>query len=44
MRFAHDVGTGEENPDNAWQWLVGARYGTTKKHSQSFEEYWKGEY
>jgi hypothetical protein len=41
-RFAHDVNTGKENPRNAWQWLVGLRYGTTDKHSQSFEQYMKG--
>lgn len=41
-RFGHDVYVGKENPRNAWQWLVGLRYGTTNKHSQSFEEYWKG--
>lgn len=41
-RFAHDVNTGKENPRNAWQWLVGLRYGTTNKHSQSFEQYMKG--
>jgi hypothetical protein len=42
LRFGHDVYTGKENPRNAWQWAVGLRYGTTNKHSQSFDEYWKG--
>ena len=41
-RFTHDVNTGKENPRNAWQWLVGLRYGTTDKHSQNFEQYMKG--
>ena len=41
-RFVHDVNTGKENPRNAWQWLVGLRYGTTDKHSQNFEQYMKG--
>jgi hypothetical protein len=41
-RFAHDVNVGKENPRNAWQWLVGLRYGTTQNHSQSFEQYMRG--
>ena len=44
MRFGHDVYTGKENPRNAWQWLVGLRYGTTNKHSQSWDDYWKGKH
>lgn len=41
-RFGHDVSTGKENPRSAWQWLVGLRYGTTDKHSQSFDQYMRG--
>ena len=44
MRFGHDVYTGKENPKNAWQWMVGLRYGTTNRHSQSWDDYWKGKH
>ena len=44
VQFGHDVAVGKEHPRNVWQWLVGARYGTTDKHSKSFEDYMKGKY
>lgn len=41
-RFVHDVNVGKENPRGPWAWLTGLRYGTTKNHSQTFDEYMKG--
>ena len=41
-RFLYDVQTGNETPEGPWQWLTGLRFGTTKKHSASFDEYLKG--
>ena len=41
-RYLYGVHSGQENPRNTWQWLVGLRFGTNDKHSRSFEEYMKG--
>lgn len=41
-RFTHDVNVGKESPRGPWAWLTGLRYGTTKNHSQTFDEYMKG--
>jgi hypothetical protein len=41
-RFLHDVKTGQEHPRGAWSWLTGMRFGTTKGHSTSAENWWKG--
>ena len=32
----------KERPKGPWGWLVGARYGTLKNHSQTFDQYLKG--
>lgn len=41
-QFAHGVSAGVDKPKGPWGWLVGLRYGTTKKHSQTFDDWMKG--
>ena len=41
-RYIHDVEVGREHPHGPWEWLVGLRFGTTKGHSRTFEDYTKG--
>jgi len=42
-RFMHDVETGEaDRPEGPWGWMTGLRFGTTKGHSTTFENYLKG--
>lgn len=41
-RFLHDVGTGEEHPRGPWAWLTGLRFGTTKHHSTTVQNYLRG--
>jgi len=38
-RFGYDVSTGKERPKGPWGWMVGARFGTTEKHSKTFDEW-----
>lgn len=38
-QFSYGIATGTERPKGPWGWLVGARYGTLKNHSQTFDEY-----
>ncbi len=40
--YIYKVNTGQERPKGPWAWLVGLRYGTTKHHPTSFDEYMKG--
>lgn len=40
-RFGYDVSTGKERPKGPWSWMVGARFGTTEKHSKTFDEWLK---
>jgi len=42
VRFTHDVNAGIEHPKGPWAWATGLRYGTTNKHSTTFENYMKG--
>lgn len=41
-RYLHDVNVGIEHPRGPWEWLVGLRFGTTKGHSRTAEDYLKG--
>ena len=41
-RYVHDVHAGLEHPKSYWDWLIGLRFGTTKKHSRSLEDAIKG--
>jgi hypothetical protein len=41
-RYLHDVEYGLARPKGPWEWLVGLRYGTTKGHTRTFEDYTKG--
>lgn len=41
-RYIHDVNSGIEHPKGPWTWAVGLRFGTTKGHSQSWEDFVKG--
>jgi hypothetical protein len=41
-RYLHDVDAGIEHPRGPWEWLVGLRFGTTKGHSRTVEDYMKG--
>lgn len=41
-QFAYNVHTGKDKPKGPWGWLVGARYGTIKGHSPTFEKWLKG--
>jgi len=41
-RYIHDVNVGIEHPKGLWDWMIGLRFGTTKKHSRSPEDWWKG--
>ena len=34
--------TSNERPKGPWGWLVGARYGTLKHHSQTLDQWWRG--
>lgn len=38
-QFGYGVHVGVEHPKGPWGWLVGARYGTLKGHSQTFAEW-----
>lgn len=40
--FAYGLATGAEHPRGPWGWLVGGRYGTTKGHSQTLQDYMAG--
>lgn len=40
-RYGYDISTGKERPKGPWSWMVGARFGTTDKHSKTFEEWLK---
>lgn len=40
-RYGYDISTGKERPKGPWSWMVGARFGTTEKHSKTFEEWLK---
>lgn len=40
-KFGYNVYEGVEKPKGPWGWMTGLRYGTTKGHSQTFEEYQK---
>lgn len=42
--FTYGVAHGQEHPRGPWGWMVGARFGTTKGHSQTFEDYLAGRY
>lgn len=42
VRFVHDVETGQAHPKGPWSWLVGLRYGTTKGHSETMQDYLQG--
>jgi hypothetical protein len=37
--FGIDVKSGLEKPKGPWAWGVGLRYGTTKNHSQTVNQY-----
>jgi hypothetical protein len=37
--FGYGVSQGTERPKGPWGWLVGARYGTLKGHSRTFDEW-----
>jgi len=41
-RYVHDVETGQEHPKGPWAWMVGLRYGTTKGHSETAQDYLHG--
>ena len=41
-RFLYDVKTGQEHPKGPWSWLTGLRFGTTKGHSMTGQDYLKG--
>lgn len=43
-RFGYGLAAGTEHPQGPWGWLVGARYGTTKGHSQTAQQYLQGQY
>lgn len=38
-QFGYGVHAGTEHPKGPWGWMVGARYGTLKGHSQTFAEW-----
>ena len=38
-QFGIGVHEGTERPKGPWGWLVGARYGTLKNHSRTFDEW-----
>lgn len=40
-RYGYDVSTGKERPKGPWSWMVGTRFGTTEKHSKTFDEWLK---
>lgn len=42
--FVYGVAKGIEHPRGPWGWMVGARYGTTKGHSQTGGQYLQGQY
>jgi hypothetical protein len=37
--FWQRVSTGQEHPKGPWGWMVGARFGTLKNHSGTFQEF-----
>lgn len=41
-KFIYDYATGQERPKGPWAWLSGLRFGQSKGHSQSFDQYMKG--
>ena len=41
-RFGYGVHAGIEHPKGPWGWLVGARFGTLKHHSSTFQNFMQG--
>jgi hypothetical protein len=41
-RYVHDVNARIEHPKGYWEWATGLRYGTTKGHTTSWEDYKRG--
>lgn len=41
-RFIYDYANGLVKPKGPWGWMVGLRYGTLDKHSQTFDQWMKG--
>lgn len=40
-RFMYNLYTGQERPKGPWQYLVGLRFGQTKGHTQTFDDFLK---
>lgn len=42
IAYAYDLKTGEAHAKGPWAWAVASRFGTTKRHSATFDQWRKG--